>query len=125
MEKKKNAPNPMGKRQVPRGYPIIRLPVFDVDEPHKEGYVQDLSVKGLRVAGLSVEVGQKRTFIVQADRLWEIRPFSFDVECVWFKPESEFGLPLSGYEIINVSDRDRTELETVINNLSFSDDDIG
>jgi hypothetical protein len=125
METKKKAPKPMGKRQVPRGYPVIKLPVFDVDQPHKEGYVQDLSVKGLRVAGLTAEAGQKKTFIVQADRLWEIRPFSFDVECIWSKPESEYGLPLSGYEIINVSDRDRVELETVINNLSLSDEDLG
>jgi hypothetical protein len=108
-------------RRTPRGYPIIHLAAFDVDDPTTEGVVQDISEKGIQISGISLNIDQKKTFMVQAENFDNIKPFSFDAECRWFKPEAEDEPCAAGFEIINISDKDQEELQKILETLSFYD----
>jgi len=108
-------------RQRPRGYPVINLDVFDVDDPTIEGLVQDISEKGIQISGMIAKVDQKKTFMVQAEHFENIKPFSFDAECRWFKPETDEEPCTAGFQIINISDKDREELEKIFETLSLYD----
>ncbi|MBI5249516.1 MAG: PilZ domain-containing protein [Desulfomonile tiedjei] len=108
-------------RRTPRGYPIVDLAVFDVDDPTMEGHVLDISEKGIQISGITVKVEQKKTFMVQADQFDNIKPFSFDAECRWFKPATDEEPCAAGFEIINISDKDQEELQKILETLSFYD----
>jgi methyl coenzyme M reductase gamma subunit len=108
-------------RTTPRGYPVVKLPVYDCDNPEVEGYVQDISEKGIQISGMSLKPNAKKTLVVQADQIWDIKPFSFDAECKWIQPGDEDEPQLSGLEIIAISDKDFEELEKVIKMFSLTD----
>jgi hypothetical protein len=108
-------------RRTPRGYPIVDLSVFDVDDPTMEGHILDISEKGVQISGIVINVEQKKTFMVQAENFDNIKPFSFDAECRWFKPETEDEPCSAGFEIINISDKDEEELQKILETLSFYD----
>ena len=108
-------------RRTPRGYPVINLAVFDVDDPTTEGYVRDISEKGIQIAGITIRVDQKKTFMVQADNFESVKPFSFDAECRWSRPATDSDPCISGFEIINISEHDLEELQKVVELLSLTD----
>ncbi len=108
-------------RQTPRGYPVTKLIAYDVDDPASEGYVLDISEKGLQLAGIPIKLNQQKTLMIQIDKSWQINPFSFDVECRWCNPETEDEPFICGLEIINISARDSEELQKVVERLSFID----
>jgi len=108
-------------RRAPRGYPIVALPIFDVDDPTIEGLVQDISESGAQISGITMKVNEKRTFIIQADEFCDIKPFSFDAECRWVRSEGPGQDCIAGLEIISISDKDKEELRTLFETLAFSD----
>lgn len=108
-------------RRSPRAYPVVMLPIFDVDDPTIEGLVQDISENGVQVSGMKIKVGAKKTFIIQAEDNCGIKPFSFDAECRWVSPESEDEMSMAGFEIISISEKDLEELQRVLQTLVFSD----
>lgn len=108
-------------RRAPRGYPIVSLPIFDVDDPTIEGSVQDISETGVQISGITMKVNEKRTFIIQVDEISDIKPFSFDAECRWIRKEGPDQVCIAGLEIISISDKDREELKTIFETLAFSD----
>jgi hypothetical protein len=108
-------------RRAPRGYPIVALPIFDVDDPSIEGSVQDISENGVQISGIHLKTNEKRTFIIQADKYWDIKPFSFDGECRWVRKEGPNQTCIAGVEIISISDKDREELRILFETLAFSD----
>jgi hypothetical protein len=109
-------------RAVRRGYPCIHLPIFDVDDPLNEGYVLDISERGVQVAGMQMEPHRKKTLVIQADKYWNILPFSFDAECKWCQPEAGDMPCMCGFEIITISPGDLLELQKVIQSLSLLDE---
>jgi hypothetical protein len=108
-------------RRSPRAYPVVTLPIFDVDDPTIEGLVQDISENGVQVSGMDIRVGAKKTFIIQAEESCGIKPFSFDAECRWVSPDSEDQMGMAGFEIISISEKDLEELQMVLQTLVFSD----
>lgn len=109
------------KRMEPRCYPILDVPVHDLDDPTIEGYVQDLSGHGVQIAGINATVGQKKTFFIELRQLGEVRPFSFEAECRWVKFENQDALVLAGFEIISITDKDFAELKKIIESFALSD----
>jgi hypothetical protein len=106
-------------RRVPRGYPVVVLPVYDVDDPEKEGLVQDISEEGIQVAGIAVVKNERKTFLIQVEGFFDIKPFSFDAECRWVRVEDNFAL--CGFEIIGISAPDLEELRKVLKMLVILD----
>jgi PilZ domain len=108
-------------RRSPRAYPVVTLPVFDVDDPTIEGLVQDISESGVQISGMDTRIGAKKTFIIQAAESCGIKPFSFDAECKWVRPAEEGEMGIAGFEIISISEKDLEELQKVLQTLVFSD----
>ncbi len=108
-------------RRIPRSYPVVQLPIYDVDDPTVEGRVQDLSEKGVQVSGILTEVDQRKTFFIQANEFAAVNPFSFEAECRWVQPSSDDDLCVSGFEITWISDKDLEELRSAIELLALSD----
>ena len=109
------------KRQVPRCYPVVELPIYDVDDPTVEGLVWDISEKGVQLSGIEARVNQRKTFFIQANDFGSFSPFSFEAECRWVTTEPESGQCLCGFEILGISDKDMDELRKVIDLLALSD----
>lgn len=109
------------KRQVPRSYPVFALPIYDVDDPSIEGCVLDVTEMGIRVAGMECTVGRRKTFLIQADELGSLEPFSFDAECRWVRIDPDSNEHIAGFEITGISSNDLEELRKIIQSLSFTD----
>jgi hypothetical protein len=109
------------KRELARSYPVVELPIFDVDDPTVEGVVTDLSTRGVQVVGIPSKEGQRRTFFIQANEFGAGSPFSFEAECRWVTTDTETGRALAGFEILGISEKDRQQLRMVMNLLAFSD----
>ena len=109
------------KRQVPRCYPVVELPIYDVDDPTLEGIVWDISEKGVQVVGIAARVDQRKTFFIQANDFGSFSPFSFEAECRWVATEAENDRAVCGFEILGISDKDMEELRKVIDLLALSD----
>lgn len=109
------------KRQVPRCYPVVELPIYDVDDPMVEGLVWDISEKGVQVVGIKARVDQRKTFFIQANDFGSFSPFSFEAECRWVATEAESDRCVCGFEILGISDKDLEELRKVIDLLALSD----
>jgi len=109
------------KRMEPRCYPILNVPVHDMDDPAIEGYVQDLSGHGVQISGINATAGQKKTFFIELHQLGEVRPFSFEAECRWVHSEDRNVPALAGFEIISITDKDFTELKKIIESFTLSD----
>ena len=108
-------------RRIPRSYPVVQLPIYDVDDPTVEGRVQDLSEKGVQVSGILTEVDQRKTFFIQANEFAAGNRFSFEAECRWVRPSSDDDSCVSGFEITGISDKDLEELRAAIEFLALSD----
>jgi hypothetical protein len=108
-------------RRIPRSYPVVQLPIYDVDDPTVEGLVQDLSEKGVQVSGILTEVDQRKTFFIQANEFAAVNPFSFEAECRWVRTSSGDDQCVSGFEITWISDKDLEELRSAIELLAISD----
>jgi hypothetical protein len=109
------------KRQTARSYPVVELPIYDVDDPTVEGVVTDLSAKGVQIVGIPSKEGQRKTFFIQANEFGAGTPFSFEAECRWVREDRDTGRVLAGFEILGISDKDLQQLRMVMNLLTFSD----
>jgi hypothetical protein len=107
-------------RTTPRHYPLIRLPIFDLDDLSMDHYyVRDLSEKGVQIAGMSIEVGAKKTFVVQIDDFADFLPFHFGAVCKWNKPATDDAPKISGFSIEHISEDCLEELRKVLATITF------
>lgn len=108
-------------RNEPRCYLAFVLIAYDVSG-RLCGEVQDLSERGCQVIDVKVEVGEKKTFRVEAEGLSEfIRPFSFAAECKWIRTVPETGSFVAGFEITNISIQNLEVLRKTIQLLTLCD----
>jgi hypothetical protein len=108
-------------RHEPRCYLAFSLKAHDVGA-QLSGEVQDLTERGCQIVDIRVDVGDKKTFRVEAEGLSEfIRPFSFGAECKWVRTTEETGTPVAGFEITNISGRNLEALRKTIQLLTLCD----
>ncbi len=102
-------------RRMPRHYPVVRLPIFDLEDLNMETYaIRDLSEKGVQISGMSLEIGSVKTFLVQLEKFADLLPFHFEAQCRWTKDGAEGHPRISGFEITNISDDGLQELKKVL-----------
>jgi hypothetical protein len=112
-------------RDVARCYPVVRIPIIDLGDLTSEGYVRDLTEKGIQVAGIHAKVGDKKNFLIQADAFAAILPFTLEAHCRWVKPYAIPELALSGYEITGISDTNLALLKQAVEVFTFCDEHNG
>lgn len=108
-------------RCLPRNYLVFRLPVSDVNNFGMEGSVRDITERGVQTAGIAAKAGEIKELCVQADELADIRPFVFEAECKWSKPETQNEQCVAGFQISSISSESLAELRELIRVLTLAD----
>lgn len=108
-----------------RGCPRVDLglyvPVYDL-EGNATGALRDLSENGLRVAGIVTRPGQAKTFQISIDTFMNADPLLVVAECKWVETRGkDKEYDVAGFEIIDISDRDRQGLRDFMKFLLFSE----
>ncbi len=108
-------------RSAPRNYMFFTIPIFDVDDLYTEGIVNDITEHGLQVEGIEASVGDARTFLIRADEFADVYPFAFEAVCRWVNNNAESETPLAGFEIVNISDGGRVQIQKLVQLLTLGE----
>ncbi|MCA1961649.1 MAG: hypothetical protein LDL33_12740 [Desulfomonile sp.] len=96
-------PDVIDFRETERIKPAYDIPVYDVQAPHAQGTLLDLSTKGVQISGIPSAVGETRSFRVGAE-FGEFASFTFQAQCQWVEKEGGARAPLrAGYQITSIS----------------------
>lgn len=107
-------------RRSPRKYPAFAIPVQETEDPDSRGWILDISERGVKIRGISAEVGEFKTLAVAADYLAGLSPFVFDAECRWVEQDEDDHV-VAGFEIPELSDRNLEHLLNVIQALTLGE----
>lgn len=106
-------------RKAPRCYPVFGILIHELDDLAVDYYIQDVSEKGFRIAGMPAKVGEVRTFLIQADEFVDVFPFSFEARCRWVKADSNMDEYTAGFEISKISEQGANELKQIIRHMTI------
>jgi len=88
----------------------IPVEIYDVNAS-ATGILRDISEKGLRVAGIESSVGQLKTLQIPIDMFMQTDPLLVIAECKWVETKGKTKQhPVAGFEIMDLSDRDRKSI---------------
>jgi hypothetical protein len=108
------------QRQARRASLSLRLPIYDV-LARSFGIVRDISVTGLRVAGIEYEVGDATTFHLPVDMYMKAEPLLVVAECRWASRINEKNTYfMAGFELMDLSPADVRVLKRFINHILLS-----
>jgi hypothetical protein len=107
-------------RRHPRADLSVRIPIYDISSS-SVGLLRDVSETGLRVAGVSAEPGNVKTFQIPVDMYIEADPLLVIAECKWAMIKgNNRKYFVAGFELQDVSDHDANILKGFIEFLLFS-----
>lgn len=113
-------------RRAVRHVVSFPMPIYAMEEQDLEvseqgrsesvGLVRNLSIKGLSVQGIEVKPDQTRILAIQAGRFTDFGTFEFRAKCRWSKAKG--GECLSGFEITQISEESRDQLNRLVRALT-------
>jgi uncharacterized protein (DUF433 family) len=107
-------------RRSPRADLSIHVPIYDL-HASATGLLRDISETGLRVAGIEATVGQTKTFQIPIDTFMQADPLLVVTRCRWVKTKGKNRrYPVAGFEIMDLSDKDRKSIREFIKLLLLS-----
>ena len=92
----------------------FEVSVCDVDKPDATGTVRDISETGIGTNGIAVEVDEIKTLMVLGDVLDQVVPFACRARCRWTSSDESDGRIRAGFQIIQISARDRRQLRRLV-----------
>jgi hypothetical protein len=104
-------------RQTPRCYPPSMFPLHDMDDLTTELLMRDLSEHGVQVIGMQPQIGEHRTFLIQALAFQDIDPLIFEARCQWTRADVNNAgetTHVSGFQIVGIDETDLRELRKFI-----------
>jgi hypothetical protein len=106
-----------------RAYLVTRVPIYDLGTG-SSGILRDISVRGMRVAGLDASVGHARKFQIPTDMFLQGDPLLIVAECKWVDTRGKGRrFPVAGFEIMDLSQSDRMTLRNFFNFLVLRESD--
>jgi hypothetical protein len=109
----------VGKRILPRSYALFSIAVHDAKNLGVTGTINDITEKGLQTAGISVEIGERKTFVIRSDVFAVHPPLVMKATCRWVKRPAG-GDWIAGFEITAISGEDLKGLRTLIGELTIT-----
>jgi hypothetical protein len=106
--------------EAARSYVMFRLPIYDLDDLTVEGLIHDISEKDLMVEGISVQVGEVKRLLIQADEFADVYPFTFDAICRSVEERGSAEGFAAVFEITSISGVGRGELRKLCRVLGLS-----
>ncbi len=107
------------QRVLMRNYLFVNLPVCEADNESENGYVRDVTEKGLQITRLAATVGNGKVLVLKPEGMADIQPFVLEAQCKWVKPATDEEEALAGFEITDISEQGLHELENVIHALTL------
>ncbi len=107
------------QRVVARSYVFVNLPICEADTKSEDGYVRDVTQKGLQIAGLAATVGSSKALVLKPEGLADVSPFILEAPCKWAKPATDVEESLAGGEITNISEEGIRGLSDLIRVLTL------
>jgi len=101
-------------RSSARDYVDHPLAIHEYDRPDNNGIICDVSDNGLRIKGVSVRIGEVKTFVIPADELFVISPIVLEATCNWVRREGRGENLYSGFNIGQVSSGNWGDLRTFV-----------
>lgn len=92
------------------------VPVTEAEYQQIEGTVRDITEKGVCVRGIDTQLGETKTFIIDASEFVDVGPFIFRAQCRWVK-KSFGGEYTAGFEIVGISDKHLKSLRKFIRHI--------
>lgn len=102
------------RREQPRHYLALLLPVYDADEEENTGWVTDVSETGIGVIGLHADLGERKTLVVIPEKFSKAQQIVFEAECHWAEQEVSEADPTAGFQITSISEENLEELRRFI-----------
>jgi hypothetical protein len=91
-------------RAEPRNFLAMSLSVRDVEKPDRVGEINDISDKGLQVAGIDASKDEIIEFVVEADEATHVERCVLRAACRWTAKGPNGKGPTAGFEIIEISE---------------------
>ncbi len=108
------------RRKARRAELSVPLPVHDVGST-SFGILRDISLTGLRVAGIKYKVGDVRTFQLPIDVFMNADPLLVIAKCQWVSEKgNKRKYFVAGFELVDLSPADQKVLSEFINLLILS-----
>jgi len=110
----------LGERSQPRARLSVPVLAYDINSS-AIGVIRDISMNGLRIAGLKSQAGDVRTFQIPVDMFINTDPLLVIAKCRWMKlRDGMHKHAIAGFEVINISERDSSVLRTFLDFLLLS-----
>jgi hypothetical protein len=98
----------------------LYVPIYDMEDS-TTGVLRDISIKGLRVAGIEASVREVKTFQLPIDMFIQSAPLAIKAECKWLDEKGKITPYLvAGFEIISLSESDSKLLNEFTRLVSLS-----
>jgi hypothetical protein len=111
---------PEHRRQAPRVAPDARILIYEIKRPEMQGYLLDINEDGIGVAGIESRVDDIKRFVILGDAYGESDPIEFTGLCRWVENGAENPSVSAGYQIIEIDQKNRKELESMVNRMALS-----
>jgi hypothetical protein len=105
-------------RMAARSYLMFHVPIHEAEHLENEGYIEDVSIEGIQVSGLSCEEGDVMNLLIRADSFQQISPFVFEARCQWAHT-NENGENVAGFRITDISNESQEQLQFLIRLLTL------
>jgi hypothetical protein len=108
-------------REHPRADLAVYVPIYDIGSG-AIGVLRDISETGLRVAGITSNVGKATTFQIPLDMFMQAEPLMIITECKWVEIKGRHKkYHVAGFEITDLPERDSQILRNFIKFLLVSE----
>lgn len=91
--------------------------IYELHLPEVQGRILDISEEGVRTVGLEAEVDEIKTLVVLGDAFGDVAPFEFSAICRWATQDELTGVPIAGFQIVEISPEDSRQLQRLIQTL--------
>jgi hypothetical protein len=89
----------------------------------QQGFLRDISENGIRVAGMSTQVGQSAILFLPLDEMGDLNPLEFKAVCRWSKEKGTHSkCTVSGFEVTDMTGSLRSRFLGLIEFLRFQDE---
>jgi len=108
-------------RNLTRYFVDFEIIVYEAGQPDAQGRLRDITEDGVGVIGLQVNPDDTLTLVILGDAFGEVETFEFQAKCRWTSRSDADDALLSGFQITEISERDRNELQKLVRLVTFAD----
>ncbi len=107
-------------RELPRHYLALAASIYEPTRPEAKGSLEDITERGIGVAGIDAEVGERKSFVIPVNKFLKSENIWFEAVCLWSNGPGPDGRPVAGFQITRISDESLEALRDLIRFLALA-----